>query len=85
MTIGGVTPSLSQNANSASVPYKWTSVPVVGGGFVDGIICHPTVEGLRYCRTDMGGAYRWDNKEKRWIQLLDWCLRQILIFRELSR
>ena len=72
MTIGGVTPSLSQNANSASVPYKWTSVPVVGGGFVDGIICHPTVEGLRYCRTDMGGAYRWDNKEKRWIQLLDW-------------
>ncbi len=72
MTIGGVTPSLSQNANSASVPYKWTSVPVVGGGFVDGIICHPTVEGLRYCRTDMGGAYRWENKEKRWIQLLDW-------------
>lgn len=72
MTIGGVTPSLSQNANSASVPYKWTSVPVVGGGFVDGIICHPTVDGLRYCRTDMGGAYRWDNKEKRWIQLLDW-------------
>ena len=69
---GGVTPTFSQKLSSVSVPYTWTSVPVVGGGFVDGIICHPTVEGLRYCRTDMGGAYRWDNSQKRWVQLLDW-------------
>ena len=70
--VGGVTPTFSQKLSSVSVPYTWTSVPVVGGGFVDGIICHPTVEGLRYCRTDMGGAYRWDNSQKRWVQLLDW-------------
>lgn len=51
---------------------QWQSVPVVGGGFVDGIICHPNVDGLRYCRTDMGGAYRYNNNEHRWEQLLDW-------------
>ncbi len=72
MMVSGVTPAFSQKAGSVSVPYSWASVPVVGGGFVDGIICHPTVEGLRYCRTDMGGAYRWDNAQKRWVQLLDW-------------
>ncbi|MBR2253764.1 MAG: hypothetical protein IJ895_05045, partial [Prevotella sp.] len=65
---GGVTPTFSQKSKTVSVPYTWASVPVVGGGFVDGIICHPTVEGLRYCRTDMGGAYRWDNSQKRWAQ-----------------
>ena len=61
IAIGGVTPTFSQKPSLASAQYSWASVPVVGGGFVDGIICHPTVEGLRYCRTDMGGAYRWDN------------------------
>ena len=72
MMVSGVTPAFSQKAGSVSVPYSWASVPVVGGGFVDGIICHPKVEGVRYCRTDMGGAYRWDNAQKRWVQLLDW-------------
>ncbi|MCQ2221791.1 MAG: exo-alpha-sialidase [Prevotella sp.] len=61
--------SLSQNP---SIKYEWNSVPVVGGGFVDGIICHPKVEGLRYCRTDMGGAYKWNSETKQWEQLLDW-------------
>lgn len=69
--------AISANANtnelnSNQTPYQWASVPVVGGGFVDGIICHPNVQGLRYARTDMGGAYRWDDTAKRWIQLLDW-------------
>lgn len=53
-------------------PYVWKDVQMVGGGFVDGIVCHPTVKGLRYARTDMGGAYRWDDRVKRWISLLDW-------------
>ncbi len=66
MTFGSVAPIFGQSN------YKWQSVPVVGGGFVDGIICHPNVDGLRYCRTDMGGAYRWDNNGKQWVQLLDW-------------
>jgi len=45
---------------------------MVGGGFVDGIIFHPTARGVRYARTDMGGAYRWSEEEKRWRPMLDW-------------
>lgn len=52
--------------------YTWKNVQIVGGGFVDGIIFHPSEKGLRYCRTDMGGAYRWEPGQNRWIPLLDW-------------
>lgn len=55
-----------------SVPYQWSSVPIVGGGFVDGIICHPKVPDIRYCRTDMGGAYKWNPGKQCWESLLDW-------------
>jgi photosystem II stability/assembly factor-like uncharacterized protein len=65
----------AQNAPAPAVktiPYNWKSVQMVGGGFVDGIVFHPTERGLRYARTDMGGAYRWDDAAKRWTPLLDW-------------
>ena len=55
-----------------SVPYEWKSVPIVGGGFVDGIVFHPTQPDVRYCRTDMGGAYRWNPVSQSWTPLLDW-------------
>jgi photosystem II stability/assembly factor-like uncharacterized protein len=55
-----------------SAPYVWKSVQVVGGGFVDGIVFHPTAKGLRYARTDIGGAYRWSDAARRWEPLLDW-------------
>jgi photosystem II stability/assembly factor-like uncharacterized protein len=54
------------------VPYAWKNVQIVGGGFVDGIILHPTAKGVRYARTDMGGAYRWDSTSHRWQPMLDW-------------
>ncbi len=53
-------------------PYVWKNVQMVGGGFVDGIIFHPTAKDVRYARTDMGGAYRWNASSKRWVPLLDW-------------
>jgi hypothetical protein len=56
----------------ASEPYTWKSVQMVGGGFVDGIIFHPTAKGVRYARTDMGGAYRWNSQTRLWEPLLDW-------------
>src|ERR1035437_6233463 len=55
-----------------SVPYSWKSVQIVGGGFVDGIVFHPTAKGVCYCRTDMGGAYRRNPTTLRWEPLLDW-------------
>jgi hypothetical protein len=33
----------------ASVPYSWKSVQIVGGGFVDGIVFHPTAKGYGRC------------------------------------
>jgi len=56
----------------ASETYTWKSVQIVGGGFVDGFIFHPTAKGVRYARTDMGGAYRWNGQTRRWEPLLDW-------------
>lgn len=56
----------------AAIPYTWKNVQIVGGGFVDGIIFHPTAKGVRYARTDIGGAYRWSETAGRWEPLLDW-------------
>lgn len=53
-------------------PYSWKNVQIVGGGFVDGVILHPYAPGVRYARTDMGGAYRWDVAANRWQPILDW-------------
>lgn len=52
--------------------YTWQNVAMGGGGFVSGIITSKTENGLTYARTDVGGAYRWDSVNSRWIPLLDW-------------
>lgn len=61
-----------QRQSTPSQPYRWKSVQMVGGGFVDGLVFHPKEKGLRYARTDIGGAYRWDDRAKVWEPLLDW-------------
>jgi photosystem II stability/assembly factor-like uncharacterized protein len=57
--------------DQSSERYQWKSVRIVGGGFVDGIVFHPQVKNVRYCRTDMGGAYRWDKDSQEWVSMLD--------------
>ncbi len=59
-------------APPSAAPYVWKNVQIVGGGFVDGIVFHPTAKGVRYARTDMGGAYRWNDDTRRWEPMLDW-------------
>lgn len=52
-------------------PYTWKSVKIGGGGFVTGVLFHPTAPDLVYCRTDVGGVYRWNQADQSWVALND--------------
>ncbi len=61
------------NKTGAQEPgYKWSTVAIGGGGFVSAIIAAPNDRDVFYARTDVGGAYRWDEAQKTWISLMDW-------------
>ncbi|MFJ4787133.1 1,4-beta-glucanase [Streptomyces sp. NPDC088794] len=58
--------------SSAAAPsYRWRNAVIGGTGFVTGVLFHPSVRGLAYARTDIGGAYRWDERAARWTPLTD--------------
>src|SRR6266540_292946 len=62
-------PALAQTTET----YTWRNVAIGGGGgFVPGIVFNTTEQNLIYARTDIGGAYRWDQSAGRWVPLLDW-------------
>jgi len=52
-------------------PYAWSNVVIKGGGFVSGIITSPVLPGLIFARTDVGGAYRSDPVNRRWMPITD--------------
>ncbi|PWJ34970.1 carbohydrate-binding protein [Sediminitomix flava] len=52
--------------------YTWDNVIVGGGGYVTGIVIHPTEVGLMYMRTDIGGIFRWEESDNRWVPLFGW-------------
>src|SRR3954454_6447665 len=63
-------------AQAASTPapapaYRWRTAVIGGTGFVTGVLFHPAMRGLAYARTDIGGAYRWDDRAARWTPLTD--------------
>lgn len=53
------------------IPYTYHSLSVPGGGFVTGFLFHPKTPDILYCRTDIGGTYRYDFDEERWVSLID--------------
>lgn len=53
-----------------SEPYTWKNVPIGGGGYITGMKIHPLDANKRYYRTDVGGAYRWNNATGRMEQMI---------------
>ncbi len=49
---------------------EWKIVPMGGGGYVPGIVADPTGKHV-YIRTDVGGAFRWDESKGEWASMTD--------------
>lgn len=58
-------------AAAQDAAYVWRSVKVGGGGFIPAVVFSQVEPGLAYARSDMGGAYRFDQAAGRWIPLQD--------------
>ena len=52
--------------------FTWDRVNVGGGGMTTGVLVHPAVNDLIYSRQDVAGLLRWDPKDGKWVQPLDW-------------
>ena len=58
-----------QSIGNSGTPYLWKPVRLGAGGFVTGFATHPLDANVRYCRTDVGNAYRWDAAQNLWIPM----------------
>lgn len=70
----GAPPALAAQAHTptlAAESYTWKNARIDGGGFVPGIVFSRKEKNLAYARTDIGGAYRWQEATKTWTPLLD--------------
>lgn len=69
--LAGLLLALQPAAAQETISYDWHNVVVGGGGFAPGIVFSPAERGLAFLRTDMGGAYRWDDRARTWVPLMD--------------
>ncbi len=52
--------------NGMDVLYSYGTLAIGGGGFVSGLIASPTQKDVKYARTDVGGAYKWNAADCSW-------------------
>ncbi|MER5715871.1 cellulose binding domain-containing protein [Streptomyces sp. NPDC002132] len=72
--LAGTPPALASGPEKTTVAaesYTWKNARIDGGGFVPGIVFNRREKNLAYARTDIGGAYRWQQSSKTWTPLLD--------------
>jgi hypothetical protein len=62
---------LGSCAAMAQSNYTWKNVVIRGGGYVSGVLFHPTEANLIYARTDVGGVFRWENASGTWTPIND--------------
>ncbi len=60
-----------QQPEAVDTGWTYGQVSVGGGGFVTGVFS-TCEEGVYYARTDVGGAYRWDDSKQQWQSLNYW-------------
>ena len=62
-----------ENTSTATPQGNWSygQLAMGGGGYVNGVFS-TSEEGLYYARTDVGGAYRWDKEQEKWLSLSYW-------------
>lgn len=64
-------PAPAAPAVDAAGAYDWRTLPIGGGGFVTGIVAaEADGDSVVYARTDVGGAYRWNETSGSWTQML---------------
>ena len=67
ITIFLTLPSLrAGNPSNSGVKYRWTSSEFGGGGYVTGILQHPTNSAILYIRTDVAGVFKSVDGGKSW-------------------
>jgi xyloglucan-specific exo-beta-1,4-glucanase len=53
---------------------NWSSVNIQGMGFVTGLVQQPMEQDLKYVRTDVGGAFRWEKTLNQWVSITDYLI-----------
>ncbi|MBP5609522.1 MAG: endoglucanase [Lachnospiraceae bacterium] len=51
------------------ISYTYYNAPIPGGGYVTGFAFDDKHKGILYCRTDIGGCYRYSYEEGKWVSL----------------
>lgn len=68
--VAGLCCSAASEGADLAGQYTWKPMKIGGGGWVVGMDLSPTEPGLRYVRTDVSGAYRWNAASSSWKQLI---------------
>ncbi len=70
LSAGFALKSQAQAQPAQNDAYTWQPLRIGGGGFVTGIVAHPTEPDTLVAKTDVGGAYLWNAESAVWEQLL---------------